>query len=114
MAAEETGTLSGTRRGLAGLLFLAGATNAYDAFSAFMSSPWAANQFGGDPAKAESTRRYIRHALVVTGFYGLAASLLADNWFPLAGTLLVDGYMYYLYEDALARAARAGATEFGS
>jgi hypothetical protein len=103
-----------TNRAVGGLLFIAAATNAMDAYSALNSSPWTAESFGGDPDKARSCRRYVMHSVAVTSFYGLAAGIIAASWWPIVGTLVANVYMYYLYSKALQKAGESGSTGWDS
>lgn len=109
MAAEETLV---HRRTLGALLFIAASTNVVDVFSAVNSSPWTAQSFGGDPEKAESCRRYVRHAMVIAGAYSGAAAWIARSWWPVVGAVVAESYMWWLYEDALGRAGETGSTEW--
>ncbi|MGA2655838.1 MAG: hypothetical protein ABSF18_07700 [Gammaproteobacteria bacterium] len=98
------------RDALSAILFLAGSTNAFDAYSTLNSSPWTAESFGGDPAKAASCREYLYHAIGITMAYGLAASFIAESPYPLAGTVIIDIYLYWLYNRALNRAVARKST----
>jgi hypothetical protein len=100
--------LAANRDGLAALLFLAAGTNALDVFSATNSSPWTAENFGADEEKVASLRRYVRHAIVITTAMSLAASLIAGSWWPILGAIAASAYMWWLYEQAVARGRRAG------
>lgn len=102
----------GSKDALAAILFLAGSTNALDAFSTLNSSPWTAESFGGDPEKAKSCREYMYHAIAITTAYGIAASVIADSPYPFIGTVLINGYLYWLYDRALKRAVSRGSTSW--
>lgn len=108
MAAEESFLGDGGGRALAALLFLAAGTNAMDVYSATNSSPWTAENFGGDPEKVASLREYVCHALVITSGYGIVSALIAGSWWPIVGTIFGDGYMYWLYERAIHRGMDSG------
>lgn len=110
MAAEEV--LAGDRRTLGALLFIAASTNVVDVFSAVNSSPWTAQSFGGDPEKAESCRKYVRHAMVIAGAYSAAAAWIARSWWPIVGAVAAEGYMWWLYDDALNKAVETGSTDW--
>jgi hypothetical protein len=99
---------NGPRDALSGVLFLSAGTLAMDVYSAVMSSPWAAESWGGDPAKAESARRYVRHGLAVTGLMVGASAAISHSSYPLIGGALVGAYMWWLYESALKRAGPGG------
>lgn len=112
MAAEEV--LASDRRTMSALLFIAASTNVVDVFSAVNSSPWTAQSFGGDPEKAESCRRYVRHAMVIAGAYSVTAAWIARSWWPIVGAVAAEAYMWYLYEEALGKAAETGSTDWES
>jgi hypothetical protein len=92
----------------AAILFIASATNALDVFSATNSSPWTAENFGGDPEKVASLREYVTHAIVLTGATNLIGAALARSLWPLAGAIVASGYMWWLYERAVKRGMAAG------
>ena len=110
--ATEDAFMFKERNAFAALLFLAASTNAMDVYSAVNSSPWTAESFGGDAAKAASVREYVRHALVITSVSAVITGLIAKSWWPVFGMVLADGYMFWLYERALNRAASSGSTEW--
>jgi hypothetical protein len=95
-------------KAIAALLLLNAGTNAFDVFSALNSSPWTAENFGADPAKAKSCREYVYHSMFFTGAFGIAAGAIAQSWYPIIGVVIADGYMYWLYNRALKRGASAG------
>lgn len=107
MSIETVGLTSGNRE-LAALLFMAASTNAMDAYSALNSSPWTAESFGGNPEKAKACHEYVCHAVAITTAWGIASSVIAKNPWPIIGTVLMDGYMYWLYRRALTRAVEKG------
>ena len=73
----------------AAILFLQASTNAMDVFSAVNSSPWTAENFGGDQAKSASVREYVWHGIGLTVFYIAGASILAVGYIlPLIYLLL--------------------------
>ena len=91
---------------LRGVALLIGGMYALDVFSSFMSSPWSTEAFAeGDPGKAASARRLVAMS-IVTGLTagGVASYLDRDPW-PLVGAAATSAFMWYLYEDALARSA---------
>jgi len=89
-------------------LFMVAAAESFNVFSAMNSSPWTAENFGADPAKAESCRRYVLIAVVANSGLGLGASLLAKSWWPLVGTISVSAFMWIVYDRALKRGLAAG------
>lgn len=100
----------GGGKALAALLFLAAGTNALDVYSATNSSPWTAENFGGDPEKVASLREYVTHAMVISTGYGVTSGLIAGSWWPIVGTVAGNAYMWWLYERAVRRGMRAGST----
>jgi len=96
----------------AAILFIASATNALDVFSATNSSPWTAENFGGDPEKVASLREYVTHAIVLTGVTNVIGAILARSIWPLAGALAASVYMWWLYERAVQRGMESGSTDW--
>lgn len=97
----------------AALLFMGAGTNGYDAFSAVMSSPWSTEKFTQTAEDERKGRRYVRHAIVISGIYagvGTALAFFSGGWklavWPLAGFVLVTVYMRKLYSDAISRSPR--------
>lgn len=113
MALDEllTGSNNGGRA-LGAILFISASTNAMDVYSALNSSPWTAESFGGDPAKAKACREYVHHSLAVTAFYSLGAAAIARSWWPIWGWAIAAIYMYWLYDRALTRAQNRGSTNW--
>jgi hypothetical protein len=95
------------------ILFLQASTNAMDVFSAVNSSPWTAENFSGDEAKAASVQEYVWHGVGLTIFYVVAASVLAKSPWPVIGGGITLAYMYWLYQRALRRGAARGSTGWG-
>jgi hypothetical protein len=87
----------------AALLFVTSVNNAIDVFSATNSSPWTAENFGGDEEKVSSLREYVLHAMVLTGITNTIGAVVARSWWPLAGAAVASGYMWWLYERAVKR-----------
>ena len=90
---------------LRGLSLLVGGMFAWDIFSAFMSSPWSTEAFGGDTQKAASARRLVQIGAITAVTAGGTASYLTKSWWPLVGCAGGAAIMWYLYDDALKRAA---------
>jgi hypothetical protein len=92
----------------AALLFMGAGTNGYDAFSAVMSSPWSTEKFTESAEEEAQARRYVRHAVVISGVYAGVGALLAyysGGWklasWPILGYFIVTAYMYWLYDQAV-------------
>jgi hypothetical protein len=98
----------------AAILFLQASTNAMDVFSAVNSSPWTAENFGGDQAKSASVREYVWHGVGLTVFYIVGASVLARSWWPIFGGGVTLAYMYFLYSRALERGAARQSQGWGT
>lgn len=94
----------------AAILFLQASTNAMDVFSAVNSSPWTAENFGGDQAKNASVQEYVWHGVGLTVFYIVGASVLARSPWPLIGGGITLAYMWWLYRRALDRGAARAST----
>jgi hypothetical protein len=96
----------------AAILFLQASTNAMDVFSAVNSSPWTAENFGGDPTKSASVQEYVWHGVGLTVFYVVGASVLAKSAWPIIGGGITLGYMYWLYSRALNRGQARGSVSW--
>jgi len=115
MAADATalfGLESPAARVGAGVLLMQAGTYAMDAFGAVNSSPWTAENFGGDADKARSCREYVYHAVGMTMVYCTGAAILTQSPWPLIGAVLQLVYMYWIYMRALRRATQRGSTGF--
>jgi hypothetical protein len=102
--------VSGKLTGAGVGLFLVATAESFNVYSAFCSSPWTAENFGADEAKARSTKEYVLIAGAANIGLGLGASLLADMWWPLVGTSLVTVVMTMIYWRALRRGMSTGST----
>ena len=96
----------------AGILFIVAATNAMDVFSATNSSPWTAENFGGDEEKVASLREYVLHAITITALTNGAGAIIEKSAYPILGMVLACAYMWWLYERAVARGMEAGSTSW--
>ena len=95
---------------VAALLFMSSAMMTLDAYSTFESSPWTAENFGADPAKAASCREYLWHAVGYSMAYAAASAFIAKSWWPLVGAALSNSYLVWLYLRALDRGKTTGST----
>lgn len=107
----ETG--SSGQRAIGALLFTNSALMTLDAYSTLNSSPWTAENFGADPEKAASCREYVRHAILVSSAFAVASAFIAGSWWPIIGSGVANGYLYWLYERALSRGDQSGTTGWG-
>lgn len=96
----------------AAILFIASCTNALDVFSAVNSSPWTAYNFANDEDARTALRYYVMHAIVITALTNIGGSLIAKRWWPIMGATIASLYMYWLYEDALAKGQESGTENF--
>jgi hypothetical protein len=95
-------------------LFLIGYYEFFNLVGALNSSPWTAESFGGDPAKNESARRYVKHAMVNGVLASGAGVLIGGTWWPLIGTAVAGAYTWWIYYRALARAEITQSVAFQS
>jgi hypothetical protein len=89
-------------------IFLMALAEAFNVYGALNSSPWTAENFGADPEKAASCRRYVLQADVVNVALGVGTSIIAKAPWPLLGILAITVYMHWMYERALRKGAVAG------
>lgn len=93
---------------IAAVLFVGSVNNAIDIFSATNSSPWTAENFGGDEEKVASLREYVAHAVVLTAITNVIGAVVARSIWPLIGATLACVYMWWLYERAVKRGMESG------
>jgi hypothetical protein len=110
MAAEIDGGAMGGQRQVGALLFLTAGMTTFDAYSTLNSSPWTAENFGGDPAKLRALREYVAHAVVFSMAFAVASSVLAGSLLPLVGAGVANVYLAWLYRRAAIRAQARGST----
>ena len=84
----------------------------FEVMSAMNSSPWTAENFGADEAKAASCWKYTLQATAINAAMGAGASILTKTWWPLIGTSVVSVYMGWTYRQALNRGMAAGNTDW--
>ena len=113
MAATEAGAgAGGSKRAIAGLLFLSSGMTTFDAYSTLNSSPWTSENFGADPQKAKSAMNYVKHAVVFSMSYAVVSAVLAETWVPVVGAVVANVYLVFLYKRALERGAESGSTDW--
>jgi hypothetical protein len=105
---------AGAGQALGALLFLQAGMTTLDAYSTLMSSPWTAENFGGDAAKTSSARGYYRKAVGFSMGYSAAAAWLAKSAMPLIGAVIANAYLVYEYETAIARGAQSNSKGWGN
>lgn len=89
-------------------LFLTTMGLGFEVMSALNSSPWTAENFGADEARAKSCWKYTMQAAGINAAMGLGASILTETWWPLLGTSTVSLYMAFTYRAAINRGKKAG------
>jgi len=99
---------------VAGGLTLAAWAAGFEVMSALNSSPWTAENFGGDSDKAASCREYTLIAVGINIALGVGTSLLVGSWYPLVGVCAISVFMYWIYERAIARGRERNSTGWGS
>jgi hypothetical protein len=104
VAGEEMAAAGSGKREVSALLFLAGCYIAFDAMSTVNSSPWTHETFGQDPKKAESQQWYVRQSMMASLALSGASSVIGRTPVPLFGTLVADGYLWWLYRRAYVKA----------
>lgn len=93
-------------------IFLMALAEAFNVYGALNSSPWTAENFGADPEKAKSCRRYVLQADAVNVALGIGTSLISESPWPLLGIGLITVYMHWMYERALKKGAVAGTSNW--
>lgn len=89
----------GTRRAIAGLLFLEGVGQGYNVISATNSSPQTTEVFG-DERRRRSLMKWVGIGLGQLFAFMALASIIARSWWPLIGGGMVAGVMGWSYRHA--------------
>jgi lipoprotein signal peptidase len=89
-------------------LALAATGLVYEVYSSLMSSPWTAENFGADPEKAASARKYMWISTANAFALGIGFSLLAGQPWPLYGVIAVSIFFILIYTHALRKGAVSG------
>lgn len=106
------------RNELSAILFLQASMNTLDAYSTLNSSPWTAESFGADERRAKALKEYVAHAVGYSMLYAIAAAILARG--PratsaiLAGAIITNVYLVYLYTRASKRGRAAGSSDWAN
>ena len=102
------------RDGTSALLLITSYGQIWEVISALNSSPWTAENFGADKAKAASARGYLAHSTgsgaVMAGF----ASWVAGSWWPVVGASVGIAYAWWIYTRALRRAESSESMGWGT
>ena len=101
-------------RAIGAVLFMNGYYEFFNLAGAFNSSPWTAESFGGDPGKAKSARKYVRKTIVRGVVISYAGAVISGMWWPLIGTAIAAGDMWWTYEQALNTAQQTGSVGWTS
>lgn len=112
--AAEIGGNGASARSVGALLFLTAGMTTFDAYSTLNSSPWTAENFGGDSAKMASLREYVVHAVVFSMAFAVISSALAGSALPVVGAGIANGYLWWLYARAARRGQASGSTSWGA
>lgn len=102
------------REALGAVLFGQAAVYTLDAWGTLHSSPWTAETFGVDPKKADRTRKYVRKAIGVSLVLALISSYSSHSAWPIIGTVGMNAYLWWTYEQAIAYAQTNAGQPTGS
>jgi len=101
-------------RALAAVLFLNGYYEFFNLAGAFLSSPWTMESFGGDPGKNQSARGYVRKTVLRGAIISGAGVVISGMWWPLIGTAIAAGDLWWTYNGALERSVETGSVGWQS
>lgn len=87
-------------RALAALLLMSGYRDVMDTASTLQSSPWTMENVGADVTKADSMRFYMMQTTVSSLIMGAFGSAVAGTFWPMGGTIVGIGYLWWIYERA--------------
>ena len=104
---------NGGPQALQALLFVSGALYALDTFSSLHSSPYTAEVRGGDEENEARVRHYVNLSVGVGLGMGLVTSVIAHTPWPLLGSVIATGSMWWCYDHALRRATTDRDQELG-
>lgn len=104
---------NGGRQALAAVLFMQALMNVMDTYSTLNSSPWTAENVGADAEKVASLREYVTHAALFSTATSVAASVIAGSAWPVAGAVVANGYLVWIYHRAVQRGRATGSDGSG-
>lgn len=107
MAGEDLGS----RRAIGAILFMQATMNTLDGYSTLLSSPWTAESFGADERRTKALKEYLAHAVVFSMGYAIASAAIVGGqlgYFVLAGAVITNAYLIWLYTRASRRGRDAG------
>jgi hypothetical protein len=90
------------------VLFMQAGMYTLDAYSTLNSSPWTAESFGADDARAQSLKEYVAHAAIYSSLYCAGSAYLAKSWWPIVGAGINNLYLMWLYNRASQRGKLRG------
>jgi len=106
------------RNELAAILFLQASMNTLDAYSTLNSSPWTAESFGADERRSRALKEYVCHAVGYSMLYAVAAAIIARGpkatYAILAGAVVTNAYLVWLYTRANRRGKEAGSADWAN
>jgi hypothetical protein len=100
-----------TSEEVGGLFFLNSYMMTMDAYSTLESSPWTSENFGADPIKARSAKKYLVHAVVNSMGIATLGAVISQSkraWWGVVAAALANVYLIWLYLRALSAGAVAG------
>lgn len=71
-----------------------------DTASTLQSSPWTMENVGADEDMAASMRYYLVQTTVSSLIVGAVGASVAGTFWPMGGTILGVGYLWYIYTRA--------------
>lgn len=113
MAGEDLGG----KRAIGAILFMQATMNTLDGYSTLLSSPWTAESFGADDRRAAALNEYLRHAVVFSMGYAIASAVIVGGslgWYIIAGAVITNVYLIWLYMRASRRGREAGAADWAN
>jgi hypothetical protein len=113
VAGEEIGS----KRALGAILFMQATMNTLDGYSTLLSSPWTAESFGADARRSKALREYLIHSVVFSMSYAGASAWITGGqlgWYIMAGALITNVYLIWLYTRASRRGRQAGSQSWAN
>lgn len=91
-------------RALSAILLMQGYRDVMDTASTLQSSPWTTENVGADKDMADSMVYYMWQTTVSSTVVGIVGSAVAGSPWPIIGTAVGIGYIWYIYNRALSKA----------
>jgi hypothetical protein len=108
LAAGEPGLASATGAALAAVMWMQASMTVFQVYGTLNSSPWTTENVGADEEKMASLREYVTHAGAYSSAYLVVAALIGRSWWPVAGAVVNNAYLVWIYRRAAQRGAAAG------